>query len=169
MDTLNAVIFYILSAICLISGLFCLFHKCTFNAVISASLLLWAVSGLYFLLGASFLAGIQMLLWGVGITIIMMFSIIMTNKDDKDGFLFNLKTLSVPLIGGIFIFLILPFILYQFSGLVNLQSYSAGDFSTLLYKNNAFSFELAGVLVFCVLIGIITILTAKRIMKCRMK
>ncbi len=169
METLNTVIFYILCAICLVSSMVCLFCKNTFNAVISAGVLFWAFSGLYFLLGATFFGSLQILFFGVGIIVLMMFSLMMSSKNKKDGFLFNLKTISAPLIAGIFIFLILPFILYQFGGFLTLQSHSISNFSALLYKNNAFSFELAGVLIFCTLIGVITILTAKRIIKCRMK
>ena len=170
METINAVIFYILCAICLISGIFCMFQKETVNAVISAVVFFWGVSGFYFLLKAPYLGCVQILVWGVGVSILMLFSVMMTNKKDderqalpeKSGAI-DLKTIAAPVIGVIFAILIIPFILYQFGCIKTVAEHPIQDFAIVLYKNNTFSFELTGILLFAAIAGICTIIILKAV------
>lgn len=162
MEILNTIIFYILVIVCIFSTVCCLFQKNTTNSIIAAIVLFWSFSGFYFLLNAPYLAAIQIMLWGVGIGILMLFSIMMTNlKNDKSGIAFDIKTLFAPVLAVIFALLIIPFILYQFKGFKTLQSYSLVDFALNLYKHNAFAFELTGVLLFAAIVGIVAIITLK--------
>ncbi len=160
---INTVFFYILSAICLITTLFCLFKKDTVSTVAGAVIIFWAFSGFYFMLGAPYLAAVQLMLWGVGISILMMFSVMMTYKkdDEKNGFLFNLKTIATPVICGIFIMLVAPFILYGCRGENTLKIHNISDFAILLYKNNPLGFELTGILLFCAIAGIAAIIVKR--------
>ena len=59
-----------------------MFQKETVNAVISAVVFFWGVSGFYFLLKAPYLGCVQILVLGVGVSILMLFSVMMTNKKD---------------------------------------------------------------------------------------
>ncbi len=163
MEILHTAIFYILTVICLLSAVFCLFQKSTMNAVISATLLFLGFSGFYFLLNASFLGAAQILLFGVSAPVLMLWSVMMTNlkNDEKCGVLFNLKSLFTPVLAIIFAFLTIPFILYQFKGYKTLQNFSISDFSINLYKNNSFAFELVGFLVFAVIIGAAAVIVIK--------
>lgn len=160
---INTIFFYILSAISLILALFCLFKKDTISAVIAAVIVFWCIAGFYFMLEAPYLAAVQIMLWGVGISILMMFCVMMSARKDeeKNGFLFNLKTLATPAISGIFIFIITPFILFHYQGQNTLKTHNITDFAILLYKNNPLSFELAGVLLFCTIVGIAAIIIRK--------
>lgn len=167
MEILNTVIFYILTAICMLSALFCLFQKNTFNVLISAALLFASFSGFYFLLNAPVSGAVQILLSAGVITVLMLFSVTATNANDdkKYGFLFNLKTMFTFIIAMVFSFLIIPFILYQFKGYKILQNWLPADFAVNLYKNNSFAVELAGILIFAVLAGVTAVITIKNARK----
>lgn len=162
MDILNTTIFYILTLICLIGAAFCLFQKNTFNFCLFAILSFSGFAGLFFLLNAFYIACAEILLLGLAMTVIILFSTVMTNiKNDKSGIIFNLKTLFAPILNVIFLFLTVPFILYQFKGYKTLQSFNMTDFSLNLYKNNPPAFELIGILIFTVIVGITAIITFK--------
>ncbi len=163
MENLNTVFFYIIAVICAISALFCLFQKNTLNSIISAMFLLWGFSGFYFLLNAPYLAVAQILLWSSGIAVIILFSVMMTNfkTDEESRISFNLKTLFTPVLAIISALLIIPFILYQFKGYKTSQNFSMKDFALNLYFNNAFAFELAGILIFTVVTGVAAIIIIK--------
>ncbi len=167
MEILNTVFFYILTAICALSALFCLFQKNTFNSAVSAVILFLGFSGFYFLLNAPLIGTVQILLSIGIITVFMLFSAATanSNSDKKFGFLFGLKTMFTPIIAVVFAFLIIPFILYQFKGYKTLQNYPPIDFALNLYKNNSLAFELTGMLVFTVLIGTAAVITIKNARK----
>ncbi len=162
MEVLNTVIFYILTLICILSAVFCLFQKNIMNSAVSAAILFLGISGFYFLLGATYLACVQILLFTLGMTVFMLFCTATTNaKDNKSAEFFSLKTLFAPVLAVIFVFLTIPFILYQFKGYKTLQSFSISDFALNLYKNNAFAFEIIGVLLFTAIIGITAVIIVK--------
>ncbi len=162
MEVLNTVIFYILTLICILSAVFCLFQKNIMNSAVSAAILFLDISGFYFLLGAAYLACVQILLFTLGMTVFMLFCTATTNaKDNKSAEFFSLKTLFAPVLAVIFAFLTIPFILYQFKGYKTLQSFSISDFALNLYKNNAFAFEIIGVLLFTAIIGITAVIIVK--------
>ena len=162
MEVLNTVIFYILTLICILSAVFCLFQKNIMNSAVSAAILFLGISGFYFLLGAAYLACVQILLFTLGMTVFMLFCTATTNaKDNKSAEFFSLKTLFAPVLAVIFVFLTIPFILYQFKGYKTLQSFSISDFALNLYKNNAFAFEIIGVLLFTAIIGITAVIIVK--------
>lgn len=168
LNTANIVIFYILSTICILSAVFCLLQKETFLAVVGAMVLFFGISGFYFLLGAPYLGAVQILLWGVGMGILMLFSIMMTNKKDDEEISFkkveklDLKVVAAPVIGALFVIILIPFIIYDFQGVKTQTEHSIEDLAALLYKSNTFSFELAGILLFVAIIGICTVITNKK-------
>lgn len=165
METINTVIFYILSTICTVAAIFCFFQKNTINVAISAMILFFGMSGLYFLLKAPYLGAAQLFLWGGGIGILMLFCAMIANNTEeafkKSTQKISLKTIAAPVIGVFFAAIIIPFILYGFSGLKTPTEYTIQSFAETLYKNNIFSFELAGMLALVVIIGISAILVNK--------
>ena len=163
METINTVIFYILSLICAVSAVFCLFQKNIMNAVISAMVLFFGMSGLYFLLRAPYLGVAQLFLISGGIGVLMLFAVMVSNDgaQDKKPEKTSLKAIAAPVVGVLFAIIIIPFILYGFGGLKTPLGHTIQEFAEVLYKNNALSFELAGILLFAVIIGISAILINK--------
>ena len=124
MEVLNTIIFYILILICTLCAAFCLFQKSTINSIAGAILLFWGFSGFYFLLNAPYLGAIQIMLWGAGIGILMLFSVMMTNlkNDKKNSLLFSLK-LYLRLFWGLFLHCLLFLLFY-----INLKALKAFKF-----------------------------------------
>lgn len=161
-NIISTVFFYIIGLISLIAGAFCLFQKNTISAIVSALVAFWGIAGFYFLLNAPYLAGVQIIIWGVGIGIIMFFSVMTTgDKQEKEEFKFTPKILFTPVVCTIFAVLIIPFLIYQFGNEISAKSFSMAEFAETLYKNNAFGFEAVGVVLFLVLIGISAIIFQK--------
>lgn len=163
METINTVIFYILSAICVASAVFCLFQKNTMNAVISAIVFFFGVSGLYFLLKAPYLGAAQIFLTaGAGAVFALFCNMVIDDKKiETEQEKISLKSVAAPVIGLLFALILVPFILYGFSGLKTPVQHTMQDFATVLYKNNILSFELAGLLLFIVIIGVSAIFANK--------
>jgi NADH-quinone oxidoreductase subunit J len=75
---MNEAIFYLLAIIIAVSGLLVVTLKNLFHCALFLVLTFFAVAGIYVLLGAGFLAGIQVLIYIGAITILMIFAIMLT-------------------------------------------------------------------------------------------
>ena len=97
----------------------------------------------------------------------MLFSVMMINKKDEGtsdsrAEKPDLKAIAAPVAGVLFAIILIPFILYGFKDLETPTEHTIEGFASILYKNNAFSFELAGILLFVSIIGICTVIIKKR-------
>ena len=75
---MNMAIFYILAVIAAVSGLLVVTLKNIFHSALFLVLTLFSIAGIYILLGAEFLAGVQVLIYVGAITILMIFAIMLT-------------------------------------------------------------------------------------------
>ena len=75
---MNLALFYILAIVAAVSGLMVVTLKNIFHSALFLVLTLFAVAGIYVLLGAEFLAGVQVLIYVGAITILMIFAIMLT-------------------------------------------------------------------------------------------
>ncbi len=75
---MNMAIFYILAIVAAVSGLLVVTLKNIFHSALFLVLTLFSIAGIYILLGAEFLAGVQVLIYVGAITILMIFAIMMT-------------------------------------------------------------------------------------------
>ena len=75
---MNMAIFYILAIIAAVSGLLVVTLKNIFHSALFLVLTLFSIAGIYILLGAEFLAGVQVLIYVGAITILMIFAIMLT-------------------------------------------------------------------------------------------
>ncbi len=104
MEVLNTVIF-IFSRLYAYLVRFLPISKNIMNSAVSAAILFLGISGFYFLLGAAYLACVQILLFTLGMTVFMLFCTATTNaKDNKSAEFFSLKTLFAPVLAVIFAF-----------------------------------------------------------------
>ncbi len=161
---LNTIFFYVLSAIIIIGSLTCLFQKNIANSIIAAGAVFFSISGLYLTLGAAYISCLNIILYAGLITVMtLIFTMTVKKYDKKNAFLFNLKTIAAPILGCFFGILTIPFVLYRFSEFKTLKTYTLIDFSALLFKNNMFAFELTGLLIFSIIVGIAAIMYKKGI------
>ncbi len=162
MEILNTVFFYILSTICVISAVYCLFQKKIKNAVIGTIVLFLSLSCLYFGLNAPYLALIQILIQGaVGALMLLLAAITCDSETSKPSFGISLKAIAAPVVGIFFAIIIIPLILYGFGGFKTLSQHSIQDFAAVLFKNNILGFGAVIILILVVITGIFTILANK--------
>ena len=77
---MNLLIFYLLAGITAISALFVVTVKNIFHSALFLVLTLFSIAGIYILLGAEFLAAVQVLIYVGAITILMIFAIMLTHQ-----------------------------------------------------------------------------------------
>ena len=75
---MNLLLFYILAIMAGVSALMVVTLKNIFHSALFLVLTLFSIAGIYLLLGAEFLAGVQVLIYVGAITILMIFAIMLT-------------------------------------------------------------------------------------------
>ncbi|GGB22247.1 NADH-quinone oxidoreductase subunit J family protein [Puia dinghuensis] len=80
----SAVVFYILSAFILATGLLAVTSRKIFRTAIWLLFSLTGVAGLYFWLGMQFIAAVQVVVYVGGIVVLIIFSIFLTQQSGKD-------------------------------------------------------------------------------------
>jgi len=150
------IIFYLFAIITIVSGFFVVTSK---NIVHSAFYLLFTffgVAGLYALLGADFIAVVQVMVYIGGILILIIFGVMLTNKITdvpiKTG---TLQVIPAAIIVGMFAGALASIMVQtqwhtQISNIPKTTMYSLGD---LLINEYVLIFELLGILLLIALIG----------------
>ncbi len=150
------IIFYLFAVITLVSGFLVVSSK---NIVHSAFYLLFTffgVTGLYALLGADFIAVVQVMVYIGGILILIIFGVMLTNKitdvSIKSG---TLQVIPAAIIVGLFAGGLASIMVNtqwhtEFSKIPETTMYSLGD---LLINEYVLIFELLGILLLIALIG----------------
>lgn len=158
------VAFYILSALSLGGGLAILFSVKLMRAVIYLLVSLFGVAGLYILMNAEFLAALQVLIYIGGITVLLVFGLMLTGPGQFHNPVENrLKALSAGL-SGLIATVVLLIIVHKTPWPVSAAAQESlaemsrqgttAAIGTLLLKDNVFAFEIASVLLLVVLIGV---------------
>lgn len=150
------IIFYLFAIITIVSGFLVVSSK---NIVHSAFYLLFTffgVAGLYALLGADFIAVVQVMVYIGGILILIIFGVMLTNKitdvQIKTG---TLQVIPAAIIVGLFAGALASIMVKtqwhtQVSKIPNTTMYSLGD---MLINEYVLIFELLGILLLIALIG----------------
>lgn len=150
------IIFYLFAAITIVSGIIVVNSKNIVHAAFSLLLTFFGVSGIYVLLGADFLAIVQIMVYVGGILILLLFGVMLTNK------ITNVEIRSgsiqvIPAIIGLAIFAAILFWMMTSTSWYNnsfeipwTTSYEIGE---VLLSQYVLIFELLGILLLVVLIG----------------
>lgn len=149
--------FYIISALVLGGGVAILFSRRLIRAVVYLLVSLFGVAGLYILLHADFLAALQVLVYIGGITVLMVFGLMLTGpgqaqnpRDDR------LKAISAgvsSLVAAVMLLLIVRRSHWP-SGEPLPAEGSTAELGKLFLTDHVFSFEIASVLLLVVLVGV---------------
>ncbi len=150
------IIFYLFAAITIVSGIIVVNSKNIVHSAFSLLLTFFGVSGIYVLLGADFLAIVQIMVYVGGILILLLFGVMLTNK------ITNVEIRSgsiqvIPAIIGLASFAAILFWImtstswYSVSFEIPLTtSYEIGE---VLLSQYVLIFELLGILLLIALIG----------------
>ncbi|MFH2030276.1 MAG: NADH-quinone oxidoreductase subunit J [Bacteroidota bacterium] len=154
------IIFYLFAAITLASGFLVVTVKNIVHSAFYLLFTLFGIAGIYVLLGADFIAIVQLLVYVGGILILLLFGVMLTNKitdvDIKTGTLH-----IVPAVIGVGIFWgaitsILTSTHWKSLPTENIEPTTA-QIGTLLITDYVLVFELLGILLLIALIGAATI------------
>ncbi|MFZ0804518.1 MAG: NADH-quinone oxidoreductase subunit J [Terriglobales bacterium] len=160
--------FYFLSALTVLSGVVVITQK---NAVHSALALIFgllAQAGLYLMLYAPFVAGVQIILYAGGIMVLFLFVIMLVNlersqKEDQFNKQWLVGLLAALALGGLLVAVYLKGgQLFPQHIAQPIESSNTQEIGVLLYGNYMFAFEIASLLLLVAIIGAV-VMAKKRI------
>jgi NADH-quinone oxidoreductase subunit J len=160
--------FYLLSGLAILGGVLVITRKNAVHSALALILTLLALAGLYLMLYAPFVAGVQIILYAGGIMVLFLFVIMLVNlersqKEEQFNQQWIAGILAAVALGGLFIAIyakgnaLLPVHAAKMTEESNTQ-----DIGLLLYGNYMFSFEIASLLLLVAIIGAV-VMAKKRI------
>jgi NADH-quinone oxidoreductase subunit J len=160
--------FYFLSAIAVLGALLTITRRNPVHSALSLIFTLLALAGLYLMLYAPFVAGVQIILYAGGIMVLFLFVIMLVNLEKAElEEQFNKQWLVGGLAAAIFGGLLL-FIYVKGKGVfpanfvLRPEENNTQQIGLMLYKNYAYPFEIASVLLLVAIVGAV-VMAKKRV------
>ena len=160
--------FYLLSGLALLGGLLVITRKNAIHSALALILTLLAQAGLYLMLYAPFVAGVQIILYAGGIMVLFLFVIMLVNlersaKEEQFNKQWVAGIAAAVVLGALFMFVYVKGNSLFPTRLVSLPEQSnTQEIATLLYGNYMFAFEIASLLLLVAIIGAV-VMAKKRI------
>jgi NADH-quinone oxidoreductase subunit J len=161
--------FYFLTAITLGSGILVITRKNPVHSALALILALLAQAGLYLMLYAPFVAGVQIILYAGGIMVLFLFVIMLVNiqrasKEDQFNKQWLAGTLAAAALGFLFVTVYMKgqALMPVAQTAVPTESNNTQEIGTLLYGQYMFTFEIASLLLLVAIIGAV-VMAKKRI------
>ena len=174
MEQLNAIIFYIISAIIIFSSIAVIFKKKIMKSVFFALVTFICFGLLFFFLNALFNGVIQISIYGIALCILFAIAVMLTNNNEEETHKIKFSPAIIFAFLGVIMILssILIFLketmMYDsvFKTYINSSHIltsldNTKQLSSELLTHNLYSFELLGLYLLIVLIGILVLLTFK--------
>ena len=174
MEQLNVIIFYIISAIIIFSSIAVIFTKKIMKSVFFALVTFICFGLLFFFLNALFNGVIQISIYGIALCILFAIAVMLTNNNEEETHKIKFSPTIILAFSGVIIILssILIFLketmMYDsvFKTYINSSHIltsldNTKQLSSELLTHNLYSFELLGLYLLIVLIGILVLLTFK--------
>jgi NADH-quinone oxidoreductase subunit J len=160
--------FYLLSGLAVLGGILVITRKNAVHSALALILTLLALAGLYLMLYAPFVAGVQIILYAGGIMVLFLFVIMLVNlehaeKEDQFNHQWVAGILAAAALSGLFVAsyvkgqALFPQRVLQLPEQSNTQRVAL-----LLYGDYMFSFEIASLLLLVAIIGAV-VMAKKRI------
>jgi NADH-quinone oxidoreductase subunit J len=160
--------FYLLSGLAVLGGILVITRKNAVHSALALILTLLALAGLYLMLYAPFVAGVQIILYAGGIMVLFLFVIMLVNlehseKEAQFNHQWVAGVLAAAALSGLFLATyvkgqaLFPQRVLQLPEQSNTQRVAV-----LLYGNYMFSFEIASLLLLVAIIGAV-VMAKKRI------
>jgi len=160
--------FYFLSGITLLSGVFVITRKSPVHSALALILGLLAQAGLYLMLYAPFVAGVQIILYAGGIMVLFLFVIMLVNiersqKEEQFNKQWLVGLAAAVALGGLFVWAfvkgrgLFPYHIPQ-----PIENNNTQQIGVMLYGQYMFAFEIASLLLLVAIIGAV-VMAKKRI------
>jgi len=162
---MNSGVFYVLAIVGAVSALMVVTLKNIFHSALFLVLTLFSIAGLYVLLGAEFLAGVQVLIYVGAITILMIFAIMLTYQLSSGSIKqVNEQVKSATVIVLIFFGLSLAALLKTAwpVGTADLPKHNIFELGRQLLSTYVIPFEVVSIVLLVALIGAIIISRQER-------
>lgn len=174
MEQLNAIIFYIISVIIIFSSIAAIFTKKIMKSIFFALVTFICFGLLFFFLNALFNGVIQISIYGIALCILFAIAVMLTNNNEEETHRIKFSPAIIFAFLGVIMILssILIFLketmMYDsvFKTYINSSHIltsldNTKQLSSELLTHNLYSFELLGLYLLIVLIGILVLLTFK--------
>jgi NADH-quinone oxidoreductase subunit J len=160
--------FYFLSGLAVLGGILVITRKNPVHSALALILTLLALAGLYLMLYAPFVAGVQIILYAGGIMVLFLFVIMLVNlernaREEQFNKQWLVGILAAVILFGLFLAVfvkgkfLFPERIPQLAEEVNTQ-----QVAQVLYTNYMFAFEIASLLLLVAIIGAV-VMAKKRI------
>jgi len=160
--------FYFLTAITLLSGVFVITRKNPVHSALALILGLLAQAGLYLMLYAPFVAGVQIILYAGGIMVLFLFVIMLVNlersqKQEQFNKQWLVGLIAAIALGGLLVAVYLKGKdLFPYRIAQPLENNNTQEIGVMLYGQYMFAFEIASLLLLVAIIGAV-VMAKKRI------
>src|SRR5579859_5948361 len=155
----TAFFFYFLSAITLVSGVLVITQRNAVHSALALILGLLAQAGLYLMLYAPFVAGVQIILYAGGIMVLFLFVIMLVNleraqKEEQFNHQWLVALLAAVGLGGLLLAVYLKGgTLFKERVTLPVENTNTQQIGMMLYGNYMFAFEIASLLLLVAIIG----------------
>jgi len=160
--------FYFLAGLSIVSGIAVILRKNPVHSALALIVTLLAQAGLYLMLYAPFVAGVQIILYAGGIMVLFLFVIMLVNiersqKEEQFNKQWFAGLLAALALGGLFVFVYVKGpALFQKQTLPIPEQSNTQQIGVMLYGNYMFAFEIASLLLLVAIIGAV-VMAKKRI------
>ena len=160
--------FYFLSGLTLLSGVLVITRKSPVHSALALIFGLLTQAGLYLMLYAPFVAGVQIILYAGGIMVLFLFVIMLVNlersqKEEQFNKQWLIGLLAAIALGGLFIIVYVKGKSFFPVGLPQpIESNNTQQIGVMLYGQYMFAFEIASLLLLVAIIGAV-VMAKKRI------
>jgi NADH-quinone oxidoreductase subunit J len=160
--------FYFLSAVAVISGFLVITRRSPVHSALALIFTLLALAGLYLMLYAPFVAGVQIILYAGGIMVLFLFVIMLVNlehsaKEEQFNKQWVVGALGALVLGALFVFVYLKGSSVFPKTLAHLpEQENTQQIALLLYRNFLLPFEIASLLLLVAIVGAV-VMAKKRI------
>jgi NADH-quinone oxidoreductase subunit J len=160
--------FYLLSSLAVISGVLVITRRNAVHSALALIVTLLAVSGLYLMLYAPFVAGVQIIVYAGGIMVLFLFVIMLVNiernlKERQFNRTWPVGVVAAAALLGLFISVYVKGrALFPDRDLPLPEASNTQQIGVMLYGNYMFAFEIASLLLLVAILGAV-IMAKKRI------
>jgi NADH-quinone oxidoreductase subunit J len=155
-------IFFVLAALAVLGALSLILQRHPIHSALSLIVVMIALAGLYLLMGAEFVAAVQIIVYGGAIMVLFVFVIMLLNAGEEERT--NVSKLAgiagIPLAVALLGFLAAAIARSNETAQAGLQSgtlASTKEISTMLFKEFVYPFELTSFLILVAILGAIVL------------
>jgi NADH-quinone oxidoreductase subunit J len=155
--------FYFLSALTVLSGVLVITRKNPVHSALALIMALLGQAGLYLMLYAPFVAGVQVILYAGGIMVLFLFVIMLVNieqsqKEEQFNRQWIIGIVAALSLGGLFVWVFTKSTaLFPNRAIPMPEQSNTQQVAVMLYGNYMFAFEIASLLLLVAIIGAVVV------------